>query len=255
MGCFDGYLICSDFDGTFSGGQDLSENIAAVKYFTENGGRFTFATGRGAEFFREKNLFHLVNAPISAFNGSAIYDSQNDRLIRESYFDFSLGQFLNSIKEVADLISTCFVFPNANTCFKGSYSSDYSVEQLKSGLVKIVCVFEELEKADAFKEYVIGHDTFKNSSVLKSWPTGVEINPHSGTKGAALKFIKEYLGNIHTAIGVGDYENDIPLIVSADIGVAVENALDSVKKVADKVILPCNENAIAHLINNLQQLL
>lgn len=45
---FEGYLIVSDLDGTFLGKQSriVERNVEAVRYFTENGGLFTFATGR-----------------------------------------------------------------------------------------------------------------------------------------------------------------------------------------------------------------
>ena len=42
MGIFDGYLIISDFDGTFATKTEpVEKNLPAVRYFTENGGRFT----------------------------------------------------------------------------------------------------------------------------------------------------------------------------------------------------------------------
>jgi hydroxymethylpyrimidine pyrophosphatase-like HAD family hydrolase len=46
MGKFDGYLICSDFDGTIYIDQQISKkNIEAIEYFQSEGGYFTFANG------------------------------------------------------------------------------------------------------------------------------------------------------------------------------------------------------------------
>ena len=67
-----------------------------------------------------------------------------------------------------------------------------------------------------------------------------------------MKFIKNYLGNIHTSVGVGDYENDISLLNDADIGVAVGNATDELKKVADIIVKPASEYAIKDLIEILE---
>ena len=54
MGKFSGYLICSDYDGTFAtAGQPVQENLEALRHFVENGGRFTLATGRSVEFIRD----------------------------------------------------------------------------------------------------------------------------------------------------------------------------------------------------------
>ncbi|MBQ1283660.1 MAG: HAD hydrolase family protein [Clostridia bacterium] len=52
---FDGYLICSDHDGTVAEwGELLQVNIEAIKYFQDNGGIFTVATGRRHDFVAEK---------------------------------------------------------------------------------------------------------------------------------------------------------------------------------------------------------
>lgn len=79
----------------------------------------------------------------------------------------------------------------------------------------------------------------------------MEFNAANATKGHALRFIKEYLGNIHTAVGIGDYENDIPLIKMADIGAAVGNAMDCVKRCADLVVKSNKEGAVRDLIEKL----
>lgn len=56
-----------------------------------------------------------------------------------------------------------------------------------------------------------------------------------------------------TIIGVGDYENDLSLIRMADIGIAVENAVDSLKQAADRVTIKNTDNAIAHIIHQLDR--
>ncbi len=251
MGCFDGYLICSDFDGTFSGGQDLSENIAAIKHFTENGGRFTFATGRGAEFFRKKDFFPLINAPLCIYNGAAVYDIEKWEIIKTAYTDLKIKTLLEAIKPKRHLLNEIHIFDDVESCYNFVHLKDADDALLNKKILKTVFTFDKPEQANEFQEFVKSQETFKNCVVLKGWDTGVELNSNLGTKGAAALFIKDYLKNIHTIIGVGDYENDIPLVLDADLGVAVGNALDSVKAKANKVIVPCLDSAISYLINNL----
>ena len=51
MGKFDGILLCSDFDMTLAQNEIISpENAAAIRYFTENGGKFTIVSGRHPGF-------------------------------------------------------------------------------------------------------------------------------------------------------------------------------------------------------------
>ena len=71
MGIFDGTLILSDLDGTLlnSNAQISQGNIDALKYYMDNGGRFSFATGRnylGMGYFNDSIP---VNAPAVTSNG------------------------------------------------------------------------------------------------------------------------------------------------------------------------------------------
>ena len=48
MNRFSHIIIASDLDGTFLNDRSrpVPRNLAAIRYFTEHGGHFTFATGR-----------------------------------------------------------------------------------------------------------------------------------------------------------------------------------------------------------------
>ena len=73
---------------------------------------------------------------------------------------------------------------------------------------------------------------FKDTYISRSWGLGVEFNANNGTKGHAKDFIKEHCGAL-ISIGIGDYDNDLTLVQQADLGVAVANAVDELKKSAD----------------------
>ena len=49
-------------------------------------------------------------------------------------------------------------------------------------------------------------------------------------------------------IGIGDNENDLALVKMANVGVAVSNAVDEVKEVADFITVDNNSSAIAAVI-------
>ncbi len=249
MGKFDGYLICSDLDGTFTGGEDvISANSKAVKYFTDNGGKFTFITGRTASYLPEQEFFWLINAPAGVFNGGLIYDYQNEKTLRESRLEFKLGDFVDLANNGSFDFSTVGIY---NDCFapwqRGESFEEYK-DEFSLNMIKIVCAFNTIEEADEFKSFALKQDLLKNTFISKSWPLGVEFNSVDGTKGHAVRFIKNYLGNIHTSIGIGDFENDVKLMEYADIGVATGNAVDSVKQAADMIVNDCKNYAVKDLI-------
>ena len=257
MGKFDGYLICSDLDGTFRDGEkSLKLNFEAVKYFTDNGGRFAFATGRMIDHLRGCGFDKIMNSPAALCNGSIIYDAENDTVIREERLGYTVADFVRAAKPKLHLSGTLYVhsdFPEGYTrSFTFGGASQASDELLAVNPLKIVCAFSTVEEADEFKEFSQSCESFRDTCVTKSWNTGVEFNSTDATKGKGIEFIKAYLGNIHTVIGVGDYENDLSLVTSADIGVAVGNAVEELKSAADMVIKPACDGAIKDLIERIE---
>ena len=254
MGKFDGLLILSDLDGTFSGPTEdiVTENAKAVKYFTANGGKFGFATGRSPHFMKNKDYFSIINAPCVFLNGGVVYDVVDDEVLYERHVDFSVGEFLETIaddqKEIVKICAhkDCYEEDSVFTDFNG-----LDRELLCSKPIKVICVFESVEKALAFKAKVLSMPFFQSTYISRSWSFGVEFNAFNGTKGNAIRFIKDYLGNIHASIGVGDFENDLSLILNADVGVAVGNAVEELKQTADLVVNRCSEYAIKDVIERL----
>lgn len=254
MGKFDGYLICTDYDGTFATKTEpVPENIPAVRYFTENGGKFTVATGRTVGFIREKNLTHLINAPACLFNGSVVYDYAKGEQLRALHLPFTVGAALNLMRDQLTLADKVDIFDESVSVSRLDIS-ELSAAQLEQKPLKLLFRFLTPELADEFKaaaeEKLAGQ-----CYISKSWSLGVEFNPSEGTKGHALEYIKRLCPGVHTAIGVGDNDNDRILLAYADLAAAPENAVDSLKAIARFRLKPCTEGAIADLIRQLEEIL
>lgn len=254
MGKFDGYLICTDYDGTFATKTEpVPENIPAVRYFMENGGKFTVATGRTVGFIREKNLTHLINAPACLFNGSVVYDYAKGEQLRALHLPFTVGAALNLMRDQLTLADKVDIFDESVSVSRLDIS-ELSAAQLEQKPLKLLFRFLTPELADEFKaaaeEKLAGQ-----CYISKSWSLGVEFNPAEGTKGHALQYIKSLLPGVHTAIGVGDNDNDRILLAYADLTAAPENAVDSLKAIARFRLKPCTEGAVADLIRQLEEIL
>ena len=83
MAQFDGLLLCTDLDDTLltDDKRVSDENIEAIKYFMDNGGLFTFATGRVPAGARLMLDYVVPNAPMVCFNGGAIYDYSKEEFV------------------------------------------------------------------------------------------------------------------------------------------------------------------------------
>jgi len=280
MGVFTGYLIASDIDGTFVGKSgEISKNAEAIKYFTENGGRFTFATGRLISHLREKGFLELINAPACLSNGSVVYDYENEKAVSEEPLPYTFSEYIAAVRDYLFEGATFSAVMNiaASESDKEVASKENaepptpelvvitgcleeidrqiaeSREIANARMLKIVVRHKAAEDAVSFRKAVKELPFFSETHISRSWPIGVEFNSIKGTKGAALKIIKQALPDVHTAIGIGDYENDLTLLECADIGVAVEGAVPELLKIASFTVCAADDFAIACLIRRLEE--
>ena len=80
----------------------------------------------------------------------------------------------------------------------------------------------------------------------------LELTDREGSKGAALAALCQML-NIPTAqvMALGDADNDIGMLQTAGIGVAMSNAIPEVQAAADWITLSNEEDGVAHAIHSL----
>ena len=251
MGKYSGLLICSDFDGTLFYKNGVSqENLEAIRAFREQGGAFTLATGRypssilarmGAEF--------LSPTPVICMNGGILYDVAEEKELfcgempdgfRQTVLD-AMGW--KGIKDVR-------LFPNREWEFIHFLPDETDALQKawNQPLIKVEFHIED-EVSDCFKADLIRclGDAF---TVERSWHNGIEIYGASYGKGITARKLAKRIG-ADKLICVGDYENDLSMIREADLGVAVGNALPSVKEAADLVVASAKDSGIARLIESL----
>jgi Cof subfamily protein (haloacid dehalogenase superfamily) len=87
--------------------------------------------------------------------------------------------------------------------------------------------------------------------ISKSLPYFLEFASPEVTKATGLEFLSEHLGfTRERTVAFGDGENDIELVDWAGYGVAVENAHDQVKEVADLVCPSVDEEGVAQVIES-----
>ncbi|OUS71896.1 hydrolase [Paenibacillus sp. MY03] len=85
--------------------------------------------------------------------------------------------------------------------------------------------------------------------ITKSKAHYLEFMHKEGTKGHALRFMAEHLGcSMEQTIAMGDAWNDREMIQAAGLGVAMANAIDALKEIADYVTLSNNEEGVRHVI-------
>ncbi len=83
------------------------------------------------------------------------------------------------------------------------------------------------------------------------YPDFTDITARNVNKGNGLLAIAAHQGiRIEETMALGDGGNDIPIVERAGIGVAMGNANDSLKAIADYVTDPVDENGVYHALKH-----
>ena len=92
-------------------------------------------------------------------------------------------------------------------------------------------------------------ERFPEIKITSSTWNDLEFNNPSAHKGSSLARFAEHLGfGIENCMSFGDGRNDLTMIEAAGIGVAMENAVEEVKAVADHITKSNDENGVAEAI-------
>ena len=83
---FEGMLLITDFDGTLACHGTISkENCSAIRYFQENGGLFTFSSGRQLGWVKKWSHLVMPNTWVSLVNGALICDPTEREIVFRQY--------------------------------------------------------------------------------------------------------------------------------------------------------------------------
>ena len=262
MGKFDGILICTDLDGTLLRNDKTisEENREAIEYFKREGGYFTFITGR--MYFTARRLYDMVkpNAPIGCINGGGIYDYEKSEYLWSITLPHDANELVDAVYHAVPgagiqmnaLDKIYFCRDNeAMKSFRKRTGAPYEAGDhmtLDTPIGKVV-FGDEPENVSKIAEVLSNHPRSEEFDYIRSEKTLYEILPKGSSKGNLLPKLAEILGvDMAKTIAIGDYNNDVSMIEAAGVGVAVANAVDEAKSVADIVTVSNEESAVARII-------
>ncbi len=273
MGRFDNIIIVSDIDFTFLAKDRSipSRNLEAIKRFKEEGGRFTFGTGRShltlAHAF--PNAAELLNAPAVVSNGCYLYDYSQNIMIGPKFLEkeyaIKVGNFiLSTLPNTGLRILTAneTIYSSVNKYIEKEislswYLNDPFYQEPKDwtgeNWFKMV-VRDDPDKLDFLREKMDMIFTDGKLELCKSEADFFEIQPEGCNKGRGIKYLRETYtknGIVPKIYACGDYENDLTMLAAADVAVCPSNAHEAVKKIADMCLCSCDEGVIADLIDKL----
>lgn len=126
--------------------------------------------------------------------------------------------------------------------------NQYLIKNLLTTNINKIGAMEENDILLRFKSVL--QKRFGNKlNYLFSLPFNIEIFRHDVNKGSALEVIAEKYGiERENIIAIGDGENDLGMLRFAKLGVAMGNAMDTVKKEADYITSENYNYGVAEII-------
>lgn len=95
-------------------------------------------------------------------------------------------------------------------------------------------------------------ELFENLAVTSAVSVNVEINDEKAHKGAALLALADHLGlRREDTYAFGDGLNDLTMLRDAGVSFAMANAVPEAKAAADRLTLSCDEDGVAHGIDEI----
>lgn len=258
-------LIACDLDGTLldSNHEITDENREVVETLKKQEIPFVIATGRiypsAAEFAKDLEL----KTPIIACNGAVVKDPVEDKILfhypvpTESML--AMIEICKKYDIYFHLYSIDTVYAERNERLIAKYN-EWKKKDPEKSLVK-TAVVEDI--VPIIKENVIykmgiyvdeegaqaAHDEMiqiPGMTSCFSLSTLVDIFNEEASKGVAVSAVTSMYGlSKDEVMALGDNENDISMLQSAGLGIAMKDARDQVKEAADEVTESNNDSGVA----------
>ncbi len=261
-------LIAIDIDGTLLNEENIlaQETIDAVTEARKNGIKVVLCTGRpltGVKPYLKKLNISGSDEYAITFNGAQVQDA--DANIIEK-FDLDYNDYIE-LEKLSHKVNTNFQIETTDYIYATNRDlSPYSVAE--SYLVRMPIRVREPHEITSETEIVkamliadpdvidkaipaIPESFLDHLTMVRSEPVFLEFVNQKASKGASLSKLATRLGlTADNVMAIGDQGNDISMVTYAGTGVAMGNASDELKKIANKITKTNKENGVAYAIRN-----
>ncbi|STY61474.1 Stress response protein yhaX [Mannheimia haemolytica] len=259
--------IAFDLDGTLlsSNATILESSKEAIKKVREKGIKVYFVTGRHHTAVRPYYVELGLDTPVVCCNGTYVYDFKNEKVLSGNPLSAEIASKLVNDAQ-AQGIHTAVYFEDAMTyeslnihftkfqkwvesCAPEVSSNVYQVENFQQEIDKGVTVWKvlisdpDLAKMQKFVEKLPPDQV----SPEWSWVDRVDITSVGNSKGARLAEVLKTEGiDLQKVIAFGDNFNDVSMLETVGLGIAMGNSEPDIQQKAKKTIGSNNEDSIAN---------
>ncbi len=255
-------LLCSDLDGTLlSTKSDVSDyTVSAIKRIKDNLRVILVSARMPSGMYYLQERLGIKNQPIICYNGALILSDGKEVFSTTISYDILLEVYKLSAPLHIDLgiyeLDNWFV-PKTSHRVEKEINNTKTRPQIQETLVSLhtiknkgahkvmlMCSKESADQIMPLLEKQLGNQLH----LYRSNDTLIELAPRSVSKLSAIKQLMRPSDSLQDIIAFGDNYNDIEMLKAVGSGVAVANARDEVKKIANHITLSNTDNGVADFI-------
>jgi len=258
-------ILCSDIDGTLlTTKSEVSDFTISEITRIKKGTKITLVSARmpsSMHYIQEK--LAINEQPIICYNGALVLDKDNQVIsstiieitsLHELHrlsepFEIDLGLYFqdewyvprNSVRverEIHHTHVTPIIRATTDTL------ADWSNRNIGAHKIMMMCTKESADAILPILEEKMGEILH----FYRSNDTLIEVSPKSVSKLSAIASLLSPEETLKDVVAFGDNYNDMEMLMHVGCGVAVGNAREEVKAIADYVTLPHTENGVAYFI-------
>lgn len=253
-------LIATDIDGTILkyNYEFNSEVKDCIRNLVKHGIKVVLVTGRMHAATHHITEELGLDTPIVCYQGGLV--KHNNEILYERNLDSEAAKEIiewakkNDIHVNLYLNDELYVEKDSPTvqryvqqgisCFEVKSFDELKLERINKMLL---IDYEDENKVTMWKEYL--ETKYEDVYFIKSTPFYCEICHPEATKACAVNFLKDYWGlKKEEIMTIGDQNNDIDLLSAGGIKVAMGNATEELKAVADYVTDTVNHNGFVKAV-------
>lgn len=252
-------ILILDLDGTLTNSKkEITEKtLNALLAMQERGHKIVIATGRpshGVKWISDILQLEKYGGFVLCFNGARVMNVETKEIVYQQRFP---KEYLSALYQFALKNNLGLVTYQGSDVVTGTridkymeFEANLNFMQLKKveDFVSYVdfdinkCLFSAEEDVAYDFEMELASKYAGKLSVYRSEPFFIEAMPLGVDKAASLSKLFEAIGvDREDTVACGDGFNDMSMIQYAGVGVAMKNAQDAVKEVADVVTEKTND--------------
>ena len=244
-------IVVLDLDGTLlNSNKEISEFTCGVIKKIKDNNKIVLASARGftriKPYLEELELLSSDNCTI-AFNGSLVLTNE-EKIIIDNEIDLDSKYYLDDFIKSYKNIDWFYYTYDGRVNYKDIL--DINTFIVNNKIYKVVCCASN-DIINEIRNNISDHirELFEISS---SEEKRIEFVKKGSNKVKSIQILLEKLNkNRDDLIAIGDGENDIDMIKYAKIGIAMDNAPDSVKKIANIVTVSNDLDGVGKILEKI----